>query len=350
MSAKAAKATKTSAKVKAKASAKTSAKASAKGKGKAKAKVASGSNGSNKRKRDEESEDESEDDDSENEDSGNSNDDDDDDDDDAQGSGDEATKSSPTKKKVPAAKSKAKSKAADAKSAKASKSKKSADKKSKKSSKSSDGKVVVGKVKTLNKLERLEEARKAFKWWETEPLPEGINWRTMEHPGVVFAPAYQPHGYPLLYKGKEIKLNSEQEELASFFAAIPDDGPQLGNPATREVFIKNFFVGFKEAFSADSEVKKFEDCDFTRIKAHLDLKKTLAKAATGEEKEAKKSVKDQVMLQYAYGLIDGRLEKVRCFILLIIWSVNRISSSLETITLSRQVCSGAEVSTQRQDV
>jgi hypothetical protein len=33
--------------------------------------------------------------------------------------------------------------------------------------------------------------------------------------------------------------------VATFFASIPDDGPQLGNPDTRKIFIKNFFDEFK---------------------------------------------------------------------------------------------------------
>jgi hypothetical protein len=37
----------------------------------------------------------------------------------------------------------------------------------------------------------------------------------------------------------------------------------------------------------------------------------LRKAATDEEKQAKKKLKDQVTLKYGYAMIDGRLEKVR---------------------------------------
>jgi DNA topoisomerase-1 len=33
---------------------------------------------------------------------------------------------------------------------------------------------------------------------------------------------------PLKYDGKPVSLTPEQEEIASFYAAIPLDGPQLG--------------------------------------------------------------------------------------------------------------------------
>jgi DNA topoisomerase-1 len=163
----------------------------------------------------------------------------------------------------------------------------------------------------MKKLDRLEEARKAYKWWEAVELGKGLNWRKLEHAGINFAPAYIPHHVPMKYNGAIVTLNHEQEELASFYAAMPDDGPQLGNPKTRPVFQKNFFKEFKEAFPSGHVVQKFDLCDFSLIKEHLDLQKSLKKAATEEEKAANKAVKEAVQLKYGYALIDGRMEKVR---------------------------------------
>ena len=72
----------------------------------------------------------------------------------------------------------------------------------------------MSKGKKLTKIERLEEARKAFKWWDAEELPDGINWRSLEHAGVVFAPPYIKHNIPLLYDGQRIELTAEQEEVS----------------------------------------------------------------------------------------------------------------------------------------
>ncbi len=72
----------------------------------------------------------------------------------------------------------------------------------------------------------------------------------LQHAGVIFAPAYQPHRVPLRYDGKPVVLTAEQEEVASFYAAIPEDGPQLGNPKTREIFQNNFFADFKKLLPA----------------------------------------------------------------------------------------------------
>ena len=167
------------------------------------------------------------------------------------------------------------------------------------------------KAKKMRKVERLEEARKSFKWWEAPELPDGLNWRKLEHAGISFAPPYVKHGVPMKYDGNILLLTEKQEEMASFYAALPDDGPQLGIPKTRVVFQKNFFVDFKETFPPGSVVKKFDKCDFTAIKDYLDLQKSLRKAATDEEKLVKKLDKEVVVLQYGYCLIDGRMERVR---------------------------------------
>jgi chromatin segregation and condensation protein Rec8/ScpA/Scc1 (kleisin family) len=166
------------------------------------------------------------------------------------------------------------------------------------------------KIKGLKKIERLEEARKAYKWWEAPKLASGINWISLEHPGLYFPPGYQPHGIPLLYKGEEMILTPDQEEMVTFYAAMPDDGPQLGNVKTRTVFQKNFFDDFKEILGNNHKITRFEDCDFTLIKKHLDMQKNLRKVASDSEKAIKKEEKDRLNLKYGYALIDGRLEKV----------------------------------------
>ena len=162
----------------------------------------------------------------------------------------------------------------------------------------------------MRKIERLEEARKAFKWWEAPELPNGMNWRHLEHTGMAFAPPYVRHHVPLKYDGKEVKLTAEQEEVASFYAAMPEDGPQLGNAKTRPVFQKNFFKDFKDCFPGGHFIQDFKKCDFSAIKTHLDLQKNLKKAATDEEKALKKAEKEAVALKYGYALIDGRMEKM----------------------------------------
>ncbi len=167
-----------------------------------------------------------------------------------------------------------------------------------------------GKSKVPSKLERVTEASKAFLWWKAKELADGINWAYMEHPGINFAPPYVPHNIPLYYDGKPIQLEPEQEEIVSFYAALPVDGPQLGIPKTAAVFQKNFFDDFKATLTPGHEIKNFAKMNFDMIRTHLDKQKSLKKAATDEEKQARKAEKEETMNRMNWCHMDGRIEKV----------------------------------------
>ncbi len=158
---------------------------------------------------------------------------------------------------------------------------------------------------------------KAFKWWDEEPLPHGIQWRALEHNGIFFPPEYVPHGVKMRYDGREIDLPPELEEVATFFASMPPDGPQLGNPDTRKIFVKNFFTQFKEMLKDklddDLGIKDFAKCDFEAIRDHLEQQKMIKKAATNEEKARAKAEKEGRQDHYGYAIVDGRIEKVGNF-------------------------------------
>lgn len=171
----------------------------------------------------------------------------------------------------------------------------------------------VRKLKVHSKSERLDMAIKAFRWWNAEELPEGIQWRTLEHNGVMFPPPYKPHHVPLLYNGEEVELTPSQEEVASFYAAIPKDGPQLGNPKTAKIFNKNFFTDFKKVLGKQHEVKSFEKCDFSRIATHLEKLREEKKNMTKEEKLPEKEKREMELFTNGFAFVDGHLEKVGNF-------------------------------------
>jgi DNA topoisomerase I len=152
-------------------------------------------------------------------------------------------------------------------------------------------------VKALKPMEEMDMAMKAFKWWNAADPPAGMHWTTLEHCGVLFPPAYVPHGVMMTYDGAPVELTPPQEELATFFAseflapnwctvptaclyvslplsvslglppfpystAVPVDGPQLGDEKVRPTFITNFFKDFKAALGPGHVIKVFEKCDF----------------------------------------------------------------------------------------
>ncbi|KAJ2721996.1 DNA topoisomerase 1 [Coemansia sp. Benny D115] len=151
-----------------------------------------------------------------------------------------------------------------------------------------------------------------FKWWlEQNNNDDGPKWQTLEHHGVVFPPDYEPHGIPLLYDGKKIKLHPEAEEVATFFAALV--GTDHGNNPT---FQKNFFEDFKEIFDKHHPkklVQEFSRCDFSLIRAHLDEQSAKRKARTKAEKEQEKKEKQAIDEKFSFCLLNGRRERVGNF-------------------------------------
>ncbi|KAF0692190.1 Aste57867_16703 [Aphanomyces stellatus] len=171
----------------------------------------------------------------------------------------------------------------------------------------------VRKLKVQSKSERLDMAIKSYRWWNADELPEGIQWRSLEHNGVLFPSVYEPHGVPLLYEGKPVDLTPAQEEIASFFAAMPLDGPQLGNPKTADMFTKNFFADFKSALGKGHAIKDIKKCDFEKIRTHLNELRDVKKERTKEEKAPEKAKKDEELFRHGFAIVDGHLEKVGNF-------------------------------------
>lgn len=64
------------------------------------------------------------------------------------------------------------------------------------------------------------------------------------------------------YDGVDIDLTPEEEEMATHFAIVPLDGPQLGSSMAGR-FTENFFRDFLKILGPGHRVKSFEKCDFT---------------------------------------------------------------------------------------
>ena len=172
------------------------------------------------------------------------------------------------------------------------------------------GAATTRTLKKLDKTERLQYAMQSFLWWDAPEPPEGSNWVTMEHAGVSFPEAYQPHGVALLYDGQPVALTPLQEEAATFFAATDPDGMHLGNPKTAKIFIQNFFADFKAVLGKGSVIRDFKKCDFEPIRRHLNEQKIIRKAITDQERKANKEDRNQVLFQFGFALVDGHLERV----------------------------------------
>ena len=168
-------------------------------------------------------------------------------------------------------------------------------------------------MQKLTPLQLLEMAMKAHKWWEQPELPAGQKWETLEHNGLDFPEPYErlPVHVKLVYDGAPVELNAREEEAAKFYALVPPDGPQLGNPDTRKIFNKNFWRDFQKVMSKDTKkvLKKLDKCDFSLMRAWIAEDRERKKNRTKEEKAVAKVANDARKLHFQYTLVNGALQK-----------------------------------------
>jgi DNA topoisomerase-1 len=136
-------------------------------------------------------------------------------------------------------------------------------------------------------------------------------WKTLEHHGVVFPPPYEPNKVPLTYDGVDIVLLPHEEEAANFFAVMKDT-----DYAQKDVFVKNFWEGFKKVLRGGPHamtIKEFKKCDFTKMYMWHLKEREKKKAISNEDKKKAKAAKDAEEEKYNWAVIDGRRERVGNF-------------------------------------
>ncbi|KAJ4715209.1 DNA topoisomerase 1-like [Melia azedarach] len=133
-------------------------------------------------------------------------------------------------------------------------------------------------------------------------------WTTLVHNGVIFPPQYTPHGVKMLYKGKEVDLTPEQEEVATMFAVMLDTD-YMQKPKFKE----NFWNDWRKLLGRNHVIQKLEDCDFRPIyNWHQDQKEKKKQMSSGEKK-AQKEEKLKQEEKYMWAIVDGVKEKVGNF-------------------------------------
>ncbi|KAI9334492.1 hypothetical protein DFJ73DRAFT_36747 [Zopfochytrium polystomum] len=156
-----------------------------------------------------------------------------------------------------------------------------------------------------------DESDGELEWWKKENNDDSVKWTTLQHSGPVFPPPYVPHGVKMKYDGKEVSLEPDAEEVATFFAAILET-----DYASNQTFINNFFRDFLGVLKKQKKpcpIKEFSKCDFTPIHAHLMELKEQRKKMTKEEKQLLKEEKLKLEEKYGIAILDGRKEKVGNF-------------------------------------
>ena len=132
-----------------------------------------------------------------------------------------------------------------------------------------------------------------------------MKWKTLQHNGILFPPAYEKQGITIKINDESINLDLNQEEMAYQWAKKKDTPYVLD-----KVFQKNFVSDF--AKTLDSKFKKisYDDIDFSNVYKIVDKEKDLKEGMTKEEKKAlaskRKEIRDRLKTKFGIATIDGK--------------------------------------------
>jgi len=120
------------------------------------------------------------------------------------------------------------------------------------------------------------------------------------HNGVL-VPKYEAKGFKIKFKGNEIKLTPEQEEMAVAWVK------KLGTPYVEDpVFVKNFFQDFCKALGVSGSK---DDFDFSEIIKFVNEEKLAKERMSKEERKAlaeqRKKMREENKQKYGYAIVDG---------------------------------------------
>ncbi|KAJ3448754.1 DNA topoisomerase [Anaeramoeba flamelloides] len=115
----------------------------------------------------------------------------------------------------------------------------------------------------------------------------------------------------MIYDQKKVTLTAKEEEVATMYVKC------MGQQCDTPKFQKRFFREWRKILGTRHVIKKFELCDFSPIKNHLtkesERTKQIRKEMTKEEKLKEKEKKEKISKPYAFGMVDGKKEKIGNF-------------------------------------
>jgi len=132
-----------------------------------------------------------------------------------------------------------------------------------------------------------------------------MKWKTLQHNGILFPPAYEKQGIKIKINGDTVDLDINQEEMVYQWAKKKDT-PY----AQDKVFQKNFTADF--AKTLDSKFKKisYEDIDFSAAFKVVDKEKDLKEMMSKEEKKKialkRKELREELKSKYGIAIMDGK--------------------------------------------
>lgn len=132
-----------------------------------------------------------------------------------------------------------------------------------------------------------------------------MKWKTLQHNGILFPPAYEAHGIKIKIKGESIDLDLNQEEMIYQWAKKKDT-PY----AQDKVFQKNFTEDFAKTLPSKFKNILYQDIDFSHAYKIVDKEKDLREMMTKEEKKAlavkRKELREKLVQKYGKAIMDGK--------------------------------------------
>jgi len=132
-----------------------------------------------------------------------------------------------------------------------------------------------------------------------------MKWKTLQHNGILFPPAYESQGIKIKIKGESVPLNLDQEEMIYQWAKKKDT-PY----AQDKVFQKNFTNDFAKTLPDKFKKISYEEIDFSDAYKLVDKEKDLKEMMTKEEKKSlaikRKELREQLKEKYGKAIMDGK--------------------------------------------
>ena len=132
-----------------------------------------------------------------------------------------------------------------------------------------------------------------------------MKWKTLQHNGILFPPAYEAHGIKVKIKGESIEIDLNQEEMIYQWAKKKDT-----TYAQDKVFQKNFTEDFAKTLPSKFKNISYQDIDFSHAYKIVDKEKDLREMMTKEEKKAlavkRKELREKLVQKYGIAIMDGK--------------------------------------------
>jgi len=132
-----------------------------------------------------------------------------------------------------------------------------------------------------------------------------MKWKTLQHNGILFPPAFESLGIKVRIKGERVDLNLLQEEMIYQWAKKKDT-PYVQD----KVFQKNFVSDFSKTLPSKFNKISYSDIDFSAVNKVVDKEKDAKERLTKEQKKSlaakRKKLREEMKEKFGKAIMDGK--------------------------------------------